>query len=423
MKGSARPGLLAVIGPGLVIAATGVGAGDLATAGLAGAAIGLSVLWAVCFGAVMKFVLTEGLARWQLATGRTLLEGAVDHLGRGAAVIFLIYLLPFSYVVGAALISACGVTSSALFPIFEDPAMGQFVFGAILSVVGLVLVWVGRYAIFERIMAVCVAVMFLIVVVTAVLIANDWAGIARGIFVPTLPMPGDEAATKQFGWVIKLIGGVGGTVTLLCYGYWIREAGRDQPSDISICRIDLAVGYAVTALFGIAIVIISNGMEAQGKGANLILNMANQLGAQVGSVGRWAFLIGAWAAVFSSLLGVWQAIPFLFSDAVERLKSKEENAGSIVNTRKKLYRLFLLALAVVPLIQVARPFAELVTAYAVFGAFFLPLLALVLMLLNSRRRWIGYQMKNGPLATIGLLLTLLFFLFAASIKLGLFTAN
>ena len=64
------------------MAATGVGAGDLATAGFAGSQLGTAVLWAVLVGAFLKFVLTEGLARWQLATGLTLLEGTALKLGR-----------------------------------------------------------------------------------------------------------------------------------------------------------------------------------------------------------------------------------------------------------------------------------------------------------------------------------------------------
>jgi Mn2+/Fe2+ NRAMP family transporter len=71
-----------MIGPGLLLAATGVGAGDLATASFAGGLLGTAVLWAVVFGAFLKFVVTEGLARWQLATGETLIEGAVSRGGR-----------------------------------------------------------------------------------------------------------------------------------------------------------------------------------------------------------------------------------------------------------------------------------------------------------------------------------------------------
>ena len=57
-----KPKGLALIGPGLLVAATGVGAGDLATGALAGARLGTVVLWAVIIGAGIKFVLNEGLA-------------------------------------------------------------------------------------------------------------------------------------------------------------------------------------------------------------------------------------------------------------------------------------------------------------------------------------------------------------------------
>ena len=64
-----KSSLFILIGPGLLVAATGVGAGDLATASLTGSQLGTAVLWAVVVGAFLKLVLTEGLARWQLATG------------------------------------------------------------------------------------------------------------------------------------------------------------------------------------------------------------------------------------------------------------------------------------------------------------------------------------------------------------------
>ena len=98
MSGKLR-NLLAVVGPGILVAATGVGAGDLATASFTGSALGLAVLWAVVLGAFLKFVLNEGLARWQLATGETLLEGAVDRFGRPVQWIFLGYLVSLVFLV------------------------------------------------------------------------------------------------------------------------------------------------------------------------------------------------------------------------------------------------------------------------------------------------------------------------------------
>ncbi len=54
-----RPGFLAVIMPGFLVAATGVGAGDLATASFTGSQLGLAILWAVVVGGLLKFTLTQ----------------------------------------------------------------------------------------------------------------------------------------------------------------------------------------------------------------------------------------------------------------------------------------------------------------------------------------------------------------------------
>ena len=49
-----------VIGPGLIVAATGVGAVDLVATLIAGSKYGYALLWCVVLGCVMKVVLVEG---------------------------------------------------------------------------------------------------------------------------------------------------------------------------------------------------------------------------------------------------------------------------------------------------------------------------------------------------------------------------
>jgi hypothetical protein len=61
--------------------ATGIGSGDVVSATVGGARYGVMLLWAIAAGAFFKFVLQEGIARWQLRTGKTALEG----LGRSPA--------------------------------------------------------------------------------------------------------------------------------------------------------------------------------------------------------------------------------------------------------------------------------------------------------------------------------------------------
>ena len=397
---------MALIGPGMLIAATGVGAGDLAAAGIAGSELGVAVLWAVVLGALAKLVLTEGLARWQLATGSTLLEGAVHRIGLGVGVLFFLYLLPWTFFTGGALINAAGVAGDALVPVFEPLTRddgtvfntGKVVFGIAQSLIGLGLVWVGGFKLFERVMAVCIGLMFAAVVVTAVLTGPDWAAVARGLVVPTIP----DWRGEGLRLTVALLGGVGGTVTILCYGYWIREQGREGAGQVRACRIDLGAGYAMTALFGAATLIIASGVEVDGRGAGLLVAMGGRLrgaiGGLAGDAARWLFLLGCWAAIFSSLLGVWQAVPYLFADLSgicrRRLAGEPVESREPVNTRGRVYRGTMIALATAPIVLLWTGFRQAVLYYTLCGAAFIPMLALVLLIMNSVPSWIGREQRN-----------------------------
>ena len=69
------------------MAATGIGSGDVVSATVGGARYGVVLLWAIAVGAFFKFVLSEGIARWQLATGQTVVEGWAAYLPRWVKVV------------------------------------------------------------------------------------------------------------------------------------------------------------------------------------------------------------------------------------------------------------------------------------------------------------------------------------------------
>jgi Mn2+/Fe2+ NRAMP family transporter len=406
---------LHAIGPGLLVAATGVGAGDLAAASLTGSILGLAVLWAVVVGSFLKFVLNEGLTRWQLATGSTLLEGCGEHLGRPVLWVFLAYLLVWSFLVAAALMSAIGVTGHAMLPLAGADAAqtDKIIYGIAHSILAVVLVWLGGYALFEKVMHVCVAVMFVVVVATAVAMCPPAGEIVRGLVIPTIPAGG-------VSWTVALMGGIGGTVTILCYGYWIREEDRHTSEELTACRIDLATAYIVTALFGLSMVVIGNSLGSmEGSGARLMVAIARQLETSFGAGGplvKWAFLVGAWAAIFTSLLGVWQSIPYLFADLWQQIRGRSPRERR-VDTRSVLYQGYLFAMAIVPIIGlVAIDFQEMMKVYAVVGALFIPMLAVVLLVLNGQSRLVGAKHANSWAATVVLVGALCLFLLAVALE-------
>src|SRR5690606_30862248 len=111
----------------------------------------------------------------------------VRRLGPIVLWLFLPYLFLWSFFVGSAQVSASGVTLHAMFPFFAEARSGKIAFGIVTGLVALVLVWFGGYRLFERVMQVCIAVMFVTVVVTAVLLWPGAGAVLEGLFVPRIP--------------------------------------------------------------------------------------------------------------------------------------------------------------------------------------------------------------------------------------------
>jgi len=385
------------IGPGLVIAATGLGAGDLIAAAVAGARYGTAILWAAILGAIVKFAMNEGLVRWQLATGSTLIEGWIQRLPRVVSLYFLVYLVLWSFIVAGALIAGTGLAAHALYP-----GVSVAHWGMLHSLAALILVIRGRYALLEKIMKLFMALMLVVVLICAAWVSPGLPDIARGLLAPAIPK-------GSAVFVMSVIGGVGGSVTLLCYGYWIRERNWNSSADLHRARLDLGVAYLLTGVFGIAIMIIAAGVQPEVvSGPTMVLGLADRLAEVVGPTGKWCFLAGFWSAVFSSMLGVWQGVPYLFADFVGQFNAAPGTQVS-VDTRSRAYRGYLLYLALPPmLLLLAGKPVWLVIIYTVAGAFFMPLLAALLLYMNNRRDWLD-GMKNGTATNFILMLSVLVF--------------
>jgi Mn2+/Fe2+ NRAMP family transporter len=392
---------LAVIGPAILLTATSVGAGDILTGSLAGSQAGLAVLWAVPAGITLKWTLTEGIARWQMATGTTLLEGWVRKLGAWIQWIFVAYLLLFTVVTAGMLSSACGIAGAALVPV-GGLDESRLTWGAIHSLTGAALVLWGGYELLKKVLGICVGAMFFTVTLTALLLRPNWAEVARGL-IPSAPV-------GNGGWVLSVIGAIGGTMALISYGYWIREEGRSGKEGLDACRYDLLLSYIVIGLFGIAVVIVGSRVHVSGRGAGLALLLADQLMTALGPPGKWIFLVGFWAAVFSALLGVWQSLPYLFADFL-RLRRGPATAEGIVSDlgSSRAYRGYLIFQATVPLILLRWPVPQLQLAFGFTGAMLLPLIALTLLLMNTRRQWVGDEFRSGPVINTVLAVALAFF--------------
>ncbi len=395
---------LKLAGPGLVVAATGIGSGDVVSATVGGARYGVVLLWAILLGAFFKFVLSEGIARWQLATGTTVIEGWAEHLPAWVKFYFGIYLVLWTIAVSAALTNACGLGLSNL----TGGAVPQS-WGAVgHSLIGFAFVYLGGYGKFERLMKLLVGVMGFSILVCAALTMTHPGAAVQGLVLPVIPVGSGT-------YVLSLIGGIGGSVTMLSYNYWMREEGMEGSGWLSFVRGDVAVAYVFTAVFGISIMLIANtafflpGVAL--KDAEAVPRMAAFLGTVLGPFGVWAYGLGFWAAVFASLLGVWQSVPYLYADIYGVMKGLSVAARSeITKVTSRPYQLGLcfITLVPLPLAFTGAPLLIIVT-YTVIGSLFVPFLAATLLHLNNRVAWTAEVPKNAM--TTNLLLVVILVLF------------
>jgi len=388
-----------IIIPGVLTAMTGVGVGDLATASFAGNKLGVAIVWAVLLGAFFKYVVSTGFVKWQLATGESIIDSCIKRYKIIFQVLFGAYFFLWSYFVGGALISACGTTMANLLPIFSDPNTGKIVFGIVHTLVAILLIKLGGYKIFSKIMGFMAVLLFGSVLISVIALQPDFIEILKGLVIPVIPSGNGEGVS----WTIALIGGVGGTLTIISYGYWINQEDRKGTSWLSSCRLDLGIGYLLTAVFGISMVVIGAMTRADGTKLNLLLNIANNLEEKLGTAFKYIFLIGSWGAVFSSMLGVWQSVPQIFVDGFVRNRSKE--------TEKKAYNIYLVLLGVVPILALLVKFVTIQKIYSFYGAFFVPFLAVILLVLNNSKTMKDKGMNNKLIENILLALILGFFLY------------
>ncbi len=425
------------IGPGIVVAATGVGAGDLVATLVAGGKYGYTLLWAAVLGCLIKISLAEAAGRWHLATGRTLLDGW-RSLGAWTTVYFAGYVGVWGFVYGAAAMSSTALPLAALFP----GVMGLKWWAVLCGVGGLLFVWFNRYAVFEKVMTALVGVMFLVTVYLAVRVGPRVGDLAAGL-VPALP---DGSLLYTLG----LVGGVGGTITLAAYGYWVNAKGWRDTGWMRVMRLDNRVAYLTTGVFVVAMLVVgaellhSSGI-AVAKGDRGLIDLGGVLAERYGTATAKLFLVGFFAASVTSLIGVWQGVSLLFADFVARVRGRAgasaalegaagepsgpgeapgeapgdpagaagaAGAGEVPVERSVPFRAYLLWLTFPPmaLLFLDRPFV-LVVVYGVIGAFFMPFLALTLLwLLNSSRaprEWRNGWLSNSMLGAAGVLFLVL----------------
>lgn len=375
-----------IVLPGILLAATGIGASDFFGATWAGTAIGTSILWAIVLGAVLKYFLTAGMVKWQLYSGKTLLETWLTTFPKWIQWVFIGYFLIWTVLVSAALMGACGmaIQQFEVPKLHNNPKYNHALYAGLHGVAGWILVRFIRFEWFEKAISFIVGFMFL----TILLCCFRVEPVSPAIDFPNFPL--DKPVV-----ILAIISGIGGTVTLLSFSYWIKEKNWNSLAYYKNAKISLATGYIISGIFGMCILYIvahvlrPHGITAESEeSAKIAFRKVGSLMGQ--DTGKYFFISGFYAAVIGSMLGVWQSVPYFFANGYHLLKKETvDEKTSYTDTRAYQYfQIVMILFAMIFLVQKAQ---ILLVLYSLFGSLFMPMVAISLLALNTKKELGKYK--------------------------------
>ena len=341
------------LGPGLVAAATAIGASHLVLAPTAGARFGYSLLWVVLFSHLFKYPAFEFGPRYAVAADESLLDGYGRIPGpRGWALwVFLAGTLVQGVTVLAGVLGvAASVAAAALPGLLPLPAW-SLLLG--LAVAGLLATggFDGLSAL-TKVMLAVLAAMTVVAFLSTPPPASAW----RGLAVPAVPVGSVVLLAALLGWMPT------GIDVAVWHSLWARErradwrerARRRGMGELGALRValsDMRIGYGLS--LGLGLMFVALGAEVLApagevpQGAEVALTLA-RLYTDV--LGGWIFplfLVAAFFGMFSTTYGVMDGFPRAFSETAVRLGPGEGPRGG----RRTLYWGFLWAALVLALAE------------------------------------------------------------------------
>lgn len=299
--------LFARFGPGMMVAAVGVGVSHLVQSTRAGADFGLSLVWLIVLIVVLKYPAFRFAVDYATATGRSLVVG-YSRISR-IAMAWLAVAFVVDMFIAPAAVSL--VTAGLVISIFDLPFSGPQVAVALMVVSALILLN-GHYMKAERIVKVLVILFSLLSIVSMVyampLLGSDGRGIMadlewnKGLLIFIIAVT---------GWMPMPLSGA------IFQSMWICEKrrGGDSGFDYAQALTDLKVGYGLTLVLAICFVVMGTAVlfetdrvapENAGAFATELLSIFTTV------IGDWTYpviAIAALAVMWSTLIALMDAVP------------------------------------------------------------------------------------------------------------------
>lgn len=392
--------ILRRIGPGIILAASIIGSGELIATTTLGAQEGFTALWIILLSCLIKPVIQAELGRYTIASGETGLE-ALNHIPGPRlkvnwvvwawAIMVLITLLQIG-----AMFGGVGQVMNLLIPSVPVNVWVLLFLGLTLA-----LLLYGAYPRIEKLAMIKVGLFSLLTVLAALVMLRMPQYFSTQDFLNglkfTLPGEGLATAVAVFG-----ITGVGAS-ELFMYPYWCVEKGymrfsglRDSTPEwrrraqgwIRVMHVDIFTSMIVFTLATIAFYLLGAGiLHGMGKvpaAKDMIPVLSNIYTQTLGEWSLWVFYLGAVVTLYGTIFASTAANSRLYADMCRLLGCF---APSDYRRRVRYSNGFICLLTIVPVILFLffESPVKMVVAGGLAQAMMLPVLGIGALYLRHRR--------------------------------------
>ena len=254
---------LVFFGPGLLLAITAAGEAGITEALEIGAHFHLTLLWVVILTLLFKYAFTTGIARYTLATGKTIFEGFGSLPGpkNWGFILTIVSYMVEVVSVGAMILFVATFLDYLIPGTYYIPLLGIFILLLVLLVLR-----THVYHHFELIMAGMVVLLSFIAVFALSFYVDSPLSVLSGL---TFTIPeGSETS------ILAIIGVVGSGLNIMLYSVWLEKKIRKRKvveADhyhlgnqsffkryITSVRLDILIGFLIVAVVTVAFMAIGH---------------------------------------------------------------------------------------------------------------------------------------------------------------------
>ena len=387
-------------GPGIFAIGYTIGTGSVTSMIVAGSKFNMQLLWVLLLSCLFSGVLMFAYGNYALITGQTALFGFRKYLKFGKVLAMLI-IVGVTFGQWNSLMGILGISSNIIYEILviNFDGLNGYKYETVLTTAIIIIVTfyllmlVGKYTFFEKILVIFVTLMGLSFVLSLFFVQPLTVDVVKGL-LPSIP---DVKGGKML--VAAFVGTTMAAATFLSRPLFVKGKGWTIKNLDQQKKDSITAAILIFIISGTIMAVSAGALFYEGKEVNHVLDMANTLEPVAGKWAVTIFFFGALSAGLSSIFPCLLIAPLLIADY---------QSGTL-DTNSRQFRIITAIACLVALIGPAfgaNPI-EIQILSQVFNVFVLPIVILgIILMLKSKKVMKDY--KTGIGVYIGLYASLFF---------------